>query len=199
MAAIQWGLFTARQAVRAGVSRWDLSRLAGDGAIEPVGYGVYRVIGAPQTPFLDVKVAWLQLAPEAIAEDRGPSSGVVSHTSAAMLYRAGDFEPDLLEFTRPVRFRTRRSDVAVHVDRIDSPDVRWVDQLLVTTPNRLARDLLADHHDGEHVGRVFSDLIVAELIDHDDLVVISGPYASSYGLDDSDGAGLVEHLTRSTS
>jgi len=194
LAAVQWGLFTARQATQEEVSRWDLSRLATDGAIEIIGYGVYRVSGAPRTAQMDLKVAWLQLEPSEVAEDRDPRSGVVSHTSAATLYEVGDFEPDIFEFTRPTRFRSRRDDVIVHVASLDVSDVQRVDQLLVTNPTRLARDLLAQHHDGGHVGQVFADMIVAGLVTRRELATASRPYALVYGLRDGDGPGLVSRL-----
>lgn len=196
IATFQWGLVTARQAVDAQVSRWDLNRLATDGAIESVGYGVYRMTGAPLTPFLDLKVAWLQLDPATVAEERIPGSGVVSHTSAAALYGVGDFEIDVFEFTRPARFRSRRADVVVHVAQVAELEIRRIDQLLVTGPSRLAHDLLADHHDGDHVGRVFTDMIAVGLIGANGLAAASAPFAHSYGFDEDDGTGLVNHLTK---
>ena len=194
IATVQWGLFSARQAMTDGVTRWDLSRLVGDGAIEQLGHGVYRMAGAPIPTLQDMKVAWLQLEPGVIAEDRLPGAGVVSHTSAARLYGVGDFEPDIYEFTRPVRFRTRRSDVVVHVAQLAAADVRQIDQLIVTTPVRLVADLLAERHDGEHVGQVCADLISFRQAGRRELSAAAAPYASAYGLAAGDGSSLIGHL-----
>jgi hypothetical protein len=194
VAQVQWGLVTARQAVREGVQRWDLSRLVGDGALEMTGYGVYRIAGAPLPEHLPLKVAWLQLAPDLVAEDRTVSDGAVSHTSAAMLYGVGDFEPECFEFTVPRRKRTRRPDVVLHAATLDDSDVGWVDQLAVTRPARMVGDLMRDRHDGEHVGRVLLDLLDRRLATPAELAAAVWPHAAAYGLSGADGQQIVTHL-----
>lgn len=47
-------------------------------------------------------------------------SGVVSHRSAAALYRLGDLPADVHEFTLPARRQTRRVDVRPHRARLGS-------------------------------------------------------------------------------
>jgi len=194
VAQVQWGLVTARQAVLEGVQRWDLSRLVGDGALEAVGYGVYRVAGAPVPEHLELKVAWLQLAPDLVAEDRTASDGVVSHASAAMLHGVGDFEPESFEFTVPRRKRTRRADVVLHTAKLDESEVDWVDQMAVTRPARTVGDLMRDRHDGEHVGRVLLDLLDKHLTTPAELAAAAGPHAAAYGLPATDGEQLIAHL-----
>jgi hypothetical protein len=194
VAQVQWGLVTARQAVREGVQRWDLSRLVGDGALEAVGYGVYRVAGAPTPEHLELKVAWLQLAPDLVAEDRTAPDGVVSHTSAAILHGVGDFEPESFEFTVPRRKRTRRTDVVLHTAKLDESDVDWVDQMAVTRPARMVGDLMRDRHDGEHVGRVLLDLLDKHLATPAELAAAAGPHVAAYGLPAADGEQLIAHL-----
>lgn len=194
VARVQWGLVTARQAVLEGVQRWDLSRLVGDGALEAVGYGVYRVAGAPMPEHLELKVAWLQLAPDLVAENRTASDGVVSHTSAATLYGAGDFEPEYFEFTVPRRKRTRRTDVVLHTATVDESDVEWVDQMAVTRPSRMVGDLMRDRHDGEHIGRVLLDLLDKRLATPAELATAGRPHAAAYGLPAVDGEQLIAHL-----
>jgi predicted transcriptional regulator of viral defense system len=194
VAQVQWGLVTARQAVREGVQRWDLSRLVGDGALEAVGYGVYRVVGAPAPAHLELKVAWLQLAPDVVAEDRTPARGVVSHTSAAALYGVGDFEPECFEFTVPRRKRTRRTDVVLHTATLDESEVDWVDQMAVTRPARTVGDLMRDRHDGEHVGRVLLDLLDKHLTTPAELAAAAGPHAAAYGLPSTGGKQFIAHL-----
>jgi predicted transcriptional regulator of viral defense system len=193
-ARVQWGLVTARQAVLEGVTRWDLSRLVADGGLEKVGYGVYLLAGAPQPRLLDLKVAWLQLDPATVAEDRTVAGGVISHTSAALAYGVGDFEPEYFEFTRPTRFRSRREDVVVHTGGLDGAQVCWVDQMLVTTPARTADDLLAARLDGEHVGRVFADLVATGQASVAELALGAGQYARAYGVPEMDSERFVAYL-----
>ena len=194
VAQVQWGLVTARQAVAEGVQRWDLSRLVADGALENVGYGVYRIAGAPIVSHLQLRVAWLQLAPGVVAEDRGVQDGVVSHTSAAMLYGAGDFEPERFEFTCPRRKRARRPDIVVHTKDIEEADVDWLDQIPITKPARLIGDLMADRHDGEHVGRVLLDLLGARLATRSEMSASAQPFAELYGLPGASGEKLTTYL-----
>ncbi|WP_328913405.1 MULTISPECIES: type IV toxin-antitoxin system AbiEi family antitoxin domain-containing protein [unclassified Streptomyces] len=194
VAQVQWGLVTARQAVHEGVQRWDLSRLVGDGALEAVGYGVYRVAGAPTSEHLELKVAWLQLAPDVVAEDRTAAQGVVSHASAAALYGVGDFEPEHFEFIVPRRKRTRRPDVVLYTLTLDESDVDWVDQMAVTRPTRMVGDLMRDRHDGEHVGRVLLDLLDKRQATPAQLAAATEPHAAAYGLAGADGKRLITHL-----
>ncbi|HEY5985877.1 MAG TPA: type IV toxin-antitoxin system AbiEi family antitoxin domain-containing protein, partial [Streptosporangiaceae bacterium] len=111
----QWGLVTRKQARLAGVPQTTLERLTAPGsALERVAYGVYRLTGAPEPDHLDLRAAWLQLAPETWAWDRAPRQGVVSHRSAAALYGLGHLPADRHEFTVPARKQTRRVDVRLH-------------------------------------------------------------------------------------
>ena len=91
----QWGLITRRQAQKAGIPPTTLERLTADGsALERVAQGVYRLTGAPPPDHLDLRAAWLQLAPEVPAWERKFRDGVVSHRSAAALYGIGDLPAD---------------------------------------------------------------------------------------------------------
>jgi predicted transcriptional regulator of viral defense system len=191
----QWGLVTARQAESLGVRRWDLHRLVADGALEAAGRGVYRIAGAPVATHLGMRIAWLQLAPGDIAEDRKVEQGVLSHRSAAVLYGVGDFEPEPYEFTVPRRKRSRRTDVVLHASALTDSEVDWQDELPVTTPVRLIRDLLADRHDGGHIGQVVVDLLARRLADRKRLAAAMEPYAAAYGLPGASGAAFLKHLT----
>lgn len=193
----QWGLVTSRQAASQGVQRWELHRLVVDSALEAVGFGVYRIAGAPVVAHLGVRIAWLQLAPGKVAEDRGVDEGVLSHRSAAALYGVGDFEPEPYEFTVPRRKRSRRTDVILHTATLTDREVDWRDELPVTTPVRLVRDLLADRHDGGHIGQVVADLLHRRLATRARLARAMEPYAAAYGLPGETGAALLDHLTAS--
>lgn len=155
----QWGLVTRRQVEDSGVSRATLTRLIGDRVLDRVARGVYRLTGVPPADHLDLRAAWLQLAPEVPAWERSAEHGVVSHRSAAALYGLGDLPADRHEFTLPGRKQSRRADVRLHVGRLT--DTEWVvlRGLPVTRPSRIAADLLAEREDPESVGRLVSDAI----------------------------------------
>ncbi|WP_306323480.1 MULTISPECIES: hypothetical protein [unclassified Streptomyces] len=193
----QWGLVTTSQTAHLGVRRWELHRLVADGALEAIGFGVYRISGAPAVPLLDLRVAWLQLAPSKAVEERVVAEGVVSHTSAAQLYGVGDFEPDAYEFTVPYRRRTRRQDLRLHRAAVTDEEVDWLDQLPVTRPGRLARDLLEARYDGVHIGQVMADLLDRRLAKRAELIRAAAPAAAAYGMPAGDGVALVDGLVES--
>src|ERR1700730_112179 len=119
----QWGLVTRRQAEKARTSPRTLGRLAADGSVlERVAQGVYRLAGAPVPDHMDLRAAWLQLAPETPAWDRTAEQGAVSHRSAAALYGLGHLPADRHEFTVPVRRQTRRPDVRLHTRPLRSDE-----------------------------------------------------------------------------
>src|SRR5262245_51657134 len=92
-----------------------LARLAFDAAaVERLAHGVYRLRGAPPVDHVELRVAWLQLAPGVPAWERTPDTGVVSHRSAASLYGLGHLPADVHEFTLPTRRQSRRPDVRLH-------------------------------------------------------------------------------------
>lgn len=195
IAQAQWGLVTARQASTVEVTQPELSRLAADGAVERVAFGVYHMAGVPLPRLLELRVAWLQLQPGVKAEMREPACGVVSHTSAAAMYEVGDLDAERHEFTVPIRRRTRRSDVVLHVAPLPNREVTWVDQLPVASPPRLVADLLRDHHDGEHVARVAADCIHHRLAAEPELAAVAAPYAAAYGFPPREAEGFLAHLT----
>src|SRR5689334_10955501 len=116
IAEAQWGLFTTRQAEEAGAARRDLVRLEQAGVLERIAHGVYLVAAAPRPDLLELKAAWLQLAPGTPIDARTSNNGVVSHTSAALAHRLGTPDPLGHEFTFPPtpRFRSRRPNTRIH-------------------------------------------------------------------------------------
>jgi hypothetical protein len=54
------------------------------------------------------------------AWERAPDQGVVSHRSAAALYGLGHLPADRHEFTLPTRRQTRRADVRLHPQELES-------------------------------------------------------------------------------
>jgi predicted transcriptional regulator of viral defense system len=116
---------TRRQAENvAGLAPATFARLASDGSIlERVAHGVYHLTGAPLPDHLDLRAAWLQLAPEVPAWERRPDQGVISHRSAAALYGIGHLPADTHDFTLPARQQTRLEVFDPDTERITELDV----------------------------------------------------------------------------
>ncbi|HEY3631288.1 MAG TPA: type IV toxin-antitoxin system AbiEi family antitoxin domain-containing protein, partial [Jatrophihabitantaceae bacterium] len=73
VAADQWGLITRRQIADAGTPPTTLDRLTAPGsALARVAAGVYLLAGAPIPDHLDLRAAWLQLAPDTPVWERTP-------------------------------------------------------------------------------------------------------------------------------
>lgn len=190
----QWGLITRRQAEHAGVSPATLQRLASESVLERVAQGVYRLSGSPTPDHLELRGAWLQLAPDLPAWDRTPREGVVSHRSAAALYGLGHLPADRHEFTLPVRRQSRRPDVRLHHRQV--ADVEWISLrgLPVTLPARIAADLIADREDPEAVGHVVGDAIRGVFDYPGSFVDALAPHAAKFGLRRGDGLALLSWL-----
>jgi hypothetical protein len=103
IASEQWGMITAGQARRAGISRQDLNRLVNDGTLDIADQAarVYRLTGAPEDPDLDpLRAAWLQLGNSRSWQERTATPDVIiSHRSAAHLRGLGDLIPMRTSFT----------------------------------------------------------------------------------------------------
>jgi len=127
--------------------------------LERVSHGVYRLAGAPIPDHMELRAAWLRLAPAVPRWQRALEQGVVSHRSAAEMYGVGDLPADRHEFTVPTRRQSRRPDVRFHV-RPRGPGP-WIELrgLPVTRPSRIASDLLLDNEDPEAVAHIIGDSI----------------------------------------
>ncbi len=203
----QWGLVTRRQAEAAGVSRATLARaMAPGGVLERVAHGVYRLVGAPVPDHVELRAAWLQLAPEVPVWDRGGAVGaslgrvgagdgaVVSHRSAAALFGLGHLPADVHEFTVAGRRQTRRPDVRLHVRRLGDDERVVVAGLPVTSPARIAADLLAEREDPESVGQVVADALRAGRETRAAFEVALEPLAARYGRRRGDGEAMLGWL-----
>lgn len=191
----QWGLITRRQAQAAGVSPATLQRLSADGSIlERVARGVYHLAGAPEPDRLPLRAAWLQLAPDALAWERKPDQGIVSHRSAAALYGLGHLPADQHEFTLPGRRQYRRADVRVHRRPLSEDEWIVLHGLPVTRPSRIASDLLANREDPESVGQVVADALRGVNDNAGSFVEALGPHATLLGLRRGDGVAVLRWL-----
>ena len=190
----QWGLITRRQAEGAGVSQATLQRLATTGILDRVAHGVYRLTGAPPPDYLDLRAAWLQLAPEVPAWERTPEQGVVSHRSAAALYGLGHLPADRHEFTLPERRQSRRSDVRLHHRAVRPGEWVVLHGMPVTRPSRIAADLMGDKEDPEAVAQVIADALRPCYDFPAAFADALAPYAASFGLRRGDGLALLRWL-----
>jgi hypothetical protein len=190
----QWGLVTRRQAEQAGVSVATLQRLATAGVLDRVAHGVYRLAGAPLPDHLGLRAAWLQLAPEVPAWDRVPDQGVVSHRSAAALYRRGDLPADRHDFTLPRRRQSRRPDIRLHERAVSTGELAVAGGLPLTRPARIAADLLADREDPGAVSSVIADAIRAGYEDPGVIAEALATGAARLGLRRGDGLAALRWL-----
>lgn len=137
----QWGLFTTGQAERVGVSRLQLSRLAGAGNLERISQGVYRVVGAPSLEHEQIFAAWLVLDNKDFDPSRQPEA-VVAGTAAARMHDIGDFWIESIDFYTPRRRSTRRPDVRTRVRALTRSEYTLVNGLPTLTAERTIVDLL---------------------------------------------------------
>lgn len=190
----QWGLLTTRQVEVAGMAWSTVARMVRGGTLVRVAHGVYRVRGAGEPDHLELRAAWLQLDPGTPAWERGAGDGVVSHRSAAGLYRLGELPADVHEFTLPRRKQSRRDDVRLHRANVDDGDWIWLHGLPVTQPGRIAADLLAAREDPGAVGRVIADAL-RSVYDYPNSVADAiAPHAAVLGMRRGDGLGLLRWL-----
>ncbi|MGH2819616.1 MAG: type IV toxin-antitoxin system AbiEi family antitoxin domain-containing protein [Actinomycetota bacterium] len=195
IAAEQWGLVTRRQAERVGISRATFDRLAADGSVlERVAHGVYRLTGAPLPDHLELRAAWLQLAPQVPAWERAPEEGVASHRSAAALYGIGHLPADRHELTLPTRKQTRRPDVRLHHRQLNADEWTELRGLPVTRPSRIASDLLLDQEDPEAVAHLVTDAIRAVYDYPGTFAAALAPHAAKFGLRRGNGIALLSWL-----
>lgn len=192
LAQEQWGLLTRRQIEAEGIGSTTVERLtAPGGSLERVASGVYLIVAAPIPDHMDLRAAWLQLAPDVPAWKRTPEEGVVSNRSAASVYRVGHLPADQHEFTLSKRKQSRRKDVRIHVRPFQRSEWIALRGLPVTRPSRIVSDLLWDHEDPEAVARLISDSI-RPVYDYPgtfaDCLV---PHARRFGFRTGDGLGLL--------
>ena len=191
----QWGLVTRRQLENVAIPATTIDRLTAPGSVlERVAHGVYRLVGSPTPDHLELRAAWLQLAPGVPAWERTPLQGVVSHRSAAALYGVGDLPADLHDFTLIRRKQSRRPDVRLHRRHFD--DIEWIRhrELPVTRPARIVSDLLYEHEDPGSVAQIIVDSISLGMDDPGNLASALSPHSARFGLRRDDGLALFRWL-----
>jgi len=188
----QWGLVTRSELERAGVPQTTIERMTAPGSsLERVAHGVYRLAGTPAPDHLELRAAWLQLAPGVPAWERRPDEGVVSHRSAAAICGIGHLPADRHEFTVPRRRQTRRPDVRIHVRHVDDGEWIALQGLPLTRPSRIASDLLWDREDPEAVAQIVVDAIRGAFDYPGTFADSLAPHAARFGLRRADGIALL--------
>ncbi|MDY7089642.1 MAG: type IV toxin-antitoxin system AbiEi family antitoxin domain-containing protein [Actinomycetota bacterium] len=190
VASEQWGMVTAGQARRLGVSRQDLNRLVDDGTLAVVDQAmrVYRLTGAPEDPDLDpLRAAWLQLGGAQSWHERTTAPNlVISHRSAAHLRGLGGLIPYEHEFYATTRLRPRRDDIKLRVRSQLAPDSWEIwGGLPARTVPAIIDDLLADGEDESAVAQVVQDALALGLLRDEALTSVVRPYTVAYGHTDS--------------
>jgi len=197
IASSQWGMFTAAQASRIGITRLQLSRLSEKEQIERQAFGVYKMAGSPKGQFDDVRVAWLSVEPKKTVSERQKEreNGIVvgGHT-AAYLYGAGDLWPAPYYFISPSRKQTQREEILFRKRKLSNEDVALVEGIPATTPEYTVATLAAEGEDMSHIADIVFALQRNHIIDKGLLRKLLSPYAKKYGYGNHDGEAFLQYL-----
>jgi len=132
MATAQYGVFTRRQAISAGVNPRSIGNRTSSGIYERLQPGVYGIAGTPEQWHRDVIAAVF-----AATEPAG-----ASHRTAAFLWGMTDRCPDTVEIVSRRHLRVRRKDHQVRESKdLRSSDIVVVDGIPTTTAVRTIVDL----------------------------------------------------------
>lgn len=200
LASSQWGMFTSAQAVRLGIARVQLRRMADDGRLERMGGGVYRYAAGEVTANADVKAAWLATEPARPAYDRVRGtrvSAVCAGATALWLHGVGDLDAVPYTFRVPVGKRTARPNVRYLAWGWDEGDLTVADGLPVTCVERTVADLVRLHADRSHLADALRDARATREVDLGRLAGMLAPLASRCGYARGDGEALVDELVAS--
>lgn len=195
IAETQDGLVTTSQAVRVGVPRLSLARLTESGDLERLAHGVYRVRGADEDEYTDLRAVWLAVDPGRTAAERAADLDhpiVVSHRSAAAVHGIGNMYADRHELTAPVRKQSRRSDVIVHRADVPRSDIAVARGMLVTTIERTLADLARTEPELGDVADALADAYRRGAVDLGNLARMLDAAARRHGA--ADGAELLTRM-----
>ena len=132
MARSQYGLFTRKQALAAGLTPRMVERRAERGIYERLLPGVYSIAGVPRS--------WHQSTLSVVFSSTEPAAA--SHRTAAYLWGMTDQRPGTIEVVSRRHMRVKRKDYKVHEsgDLLHS-DVVSIDRIPVTSAARTVVDL----------------------------------------------------------
>ena len=151
VAAEQRGLFTTRQAARAGYSSQLLNHHVKAGRVLRLRRGVFRLVHFPTSDDEPLVELWLWA-------DR---KAVFSHETALSLHELSDVLPHRVHVTLPVTWATRRLRVpegmVLHHAPVGRDDLIRVGALPVTTPERTIGDCIDAHVSPELVVQAITE------------------------------------------
>jgi len=198
LASSQWGLFTTAQALAAGASRTQLSRLAANGRIESTSYGVYRMADGEETQHAATKAAWLSIFPKETAYDRlrsRPRDAIVTGRTAACLHGDTELRESPFTFAVSSSKRTARKDIELHPWPIDECDVVIIEGLPVASVERTIADLVRSNEDPSLVGNYITGACRrGHIINEARLAELLSPFAARNGYKKGDGVSFARKL-----
>ncbi|MDD7587180.1 MAG: hypothetical protein SPK00_04260 [Corynebacterium glucuronolyticum] len=193
----QWGLVTREQAVREGVSAFELSCLLDEKVLYSVRPGVYSLPSAPLGRFEDLQASWLSLdAGRFLAErwEDGPTF-VVAHESAAAVHGIGNLIPHANTFVTSGSGSSTGPGFEVLIAQdVGADDVVSIDGLPVTSIGRTIADLAVEGMERQYLSIMVVDALEKEGVRVRDIASRLDACASAYGA--NSGRQLVHQLMR---
>lgn len=131
-AGAQHGVLTVEQAIDAGLSKSQVTRLVSAGVLERCDVGILRVSGSSRSTLQDLQIATL----------RAGQHAAVSHVAAAWLWEVEGFDRGIVEVSVPKGTRRRPRVGTLHeVSDLDRIDTTRLAGFRVTTPPRTIVDV----------------------------------------------------------
>lgn len=171
LAEDQYGYFTAVQAIKGGVKRPSLTKLARTRQIERVAWGVYRLSNFPRSPLDQYMEATLW--PREV-------QGIISHDTALQLHGVSDVNPDRIHFTVPAHYRIRRAVPRLYsISRANLPKehVTSHEGIPITTLPRTIRDCSAAHLGPALIHQAITQGLATGLLDNADAAALEQQFA----------------------
>ncbi|MEJ6014591.1 type IV toxin-antitoxin system AbiEi family antitoxin domain-containing protein, partial [Corynebacterium sp. H127] len=193
VASEQWGIITAAQAQREGVTRLQLSRLTESGMLERVRRGIYLLPSAQYGPLMDIQIAWVSLDPGVLPSERWDSPHIVSvsHESASLIHQIGNLIPNKYSFSSKKRKQSAQKDIHIHINRELMPgEIDNVDGLPVTSVERTICDLAEKAIEFDYLAMIVVDGLRKEGVRLSVLADKLDKSASTYGV--SSGQKLIQ-------
>lgn len=176
MAAEHEGLFTAREAAEAGVSRVLVVQLKNRGRLERLAQGLYRFPAWPTTHLQQYHEALLW--PQA---HRSLEYAAISHESALELYNLTQLNPGVVHVTLPRKTRIKRTPppwMRLHFTEIADQDRRWEQGVATVSIPRAIEDV-APTQGIDAVHRAVHDARDRRLLREDELTRLVGEFGQA--------------------
>lgn len=191
----QWGHFTTRQALNAGLDRTQLMRMVKDARIEHLATGSYRITGAPQDKWTQLRGQWMHLI-NTYTTWNGPEDGppplIIGRDAASDFHELGNIVARVEHFYSSNPIVTTMPGVRVLRRKIGADEWMWYQGMPMTTPGITIRDQASVSLDGDELGRMIYDAARLELVYLADLAQLLHPIAPTYGL--RTGWEMIEEL-----